>query len=103
MDQSPAAAAQRLALNKRAIFSAAKSGDTETMVDLLDEGVEIDTKDDVGMSLLHWAAQYGHVTTMRLLIRRGCNVDSADGRGLTALHVAAGMGQTKAVRDLIRK
>ena len=103
MDQSPAAAAQRLALNKRAIFSAAKSGDTETVVDLLDEGVEIDIKDDVGMSLLHWAAQYGHVTTMRLLIRRGCNVDSADGRGLTALHVAAGMGQTKAVRDLIRK
>ena len=95
MDQSPAAAAQRLAFNKRALISAVKTGDTETVVDLLDGGVPIDTKDDEGMSLLHWAAWGGHVTTMRLLIRRGCDVDSVDGRGVTPLHWAAAMGWTK--------
>ena len=103
MDQSPAAAAQRLAFNKRALISAASTGDTETVANLLDGGVPIDTKDDEGMSLLHWAAWGGHVTTMRLLIRRGCDVDAVDGRGLNSLHLAAEMGQTKAVRELIRK
>ena len=103
MDQSPAAAAQRLAFNKWALISAVSTGDIETVVDLLDGGVPIDTKDDKGRSLLHWAALGGHVTTMRLLIRRGCDVDSVDGRGLTPLHCAAAMGQTKGVRELIRK
>ena len=103
MDQSPAAAAQRLAVNKRALISAVSAGDTETVADLIDRGVPIDTKDDEGWSLLHLAAWGGHVTTMRLLIRRGCDVDSVDSRGLTPLHCAATMGQTKAVRELIRK
>ena len=102
MDQSPAATALRLAVNKRALISAVRTGDTITVVDLLDRGVPVDTKDDKGKSLLHWAAEGGHVTTMRLLIRRGCDVDSADGRGLTPLHWAAAMGRTKAVRELIR-
>ena len=102
MGRLPAAAARRLAVNKRALIRAVTTGDTETVVDLLDRGVPIDTKDDEGKSLLHWAAEGGHVTTMRLLIRRGCDVDSVDGRGDTPLHRAAAMGQTKAVRELIR-
>ena len=103
MDQLLAAAAQRLAFNKWALISAIKAGNTKTNADLLDRGVPIDTKDDEGMSLLHWTAWGGHVTTMRLLIRRGCHVESVDGRELTPLHCAAAMGQTKAVRELIRK
>ena len=103
MDQSPAATAWLLAVNKCALIRAVRAGDTETVVDLLDRGVPIDTMDDEGKSLLHWAAEGGHLTTMRLLIRRGCDVDSVDGRGLTPLHWAAAMGQTKAVRELIRK
>ena len=103
MDQSPAAAAQQLAFNKRALFLAVKTGDTETVADLLDGGVPIGVRNDVGMSLMHWAAQGGHVTTLRLLIRRGCDVNSTDGIGFTPLHLAAVMGQTKAVRELIRK
>ena len=102
MDQSPAATAVQLAVNKRALIRAVRTGDTDTVVDLLDRGVPIDTKDDEGKSLLHWAAEGGHVTAMRLLIRRGCDVDSVDGRGLTPLHWAAVMGQTKAVRVLIQ-
>ena len=102
MDQSPAAAAMRLAFKKQALISAVFTSDTETVVDLLDGGVPIDTKDDAGLSLLHWAAGCGHVPTMRLFIRRGCDVDSIDGSGLTPLHLAAARGQTKAVRELIR-
>ena len=103
MDQSPAAAAQQLAVNQWELILAAKTGDTEAVVDLLDRGVPIDTKDDKGKSLMHWAALGGHVTTMRLLNRRGCIVDSVDGERLTPLYSAAAMGQTKAVRELLRK
>ena len=104
MDQSPAAAAQQLAFNKWKLFRATETGDTDTVVELLDcRGISVDIKDIEGKSLLHLAVQGGHVTTMRLLIRRGCDVDSVDGGGFTPLHWAAAMGQTKAVRELIRK
>ena len=103
MDQSPAAAAQQLAVKKRELISAVQTGDTKTATDLLDKGIPIDTKNNEGVSLLHWAASGGHVTTMRLLIRRGCSVDTVDKRGLTPLHSAAAEGQTKAVRELIKK
>ena len=71
---------------KHALIRTVGTGDTKTVVDLLDRGVLIDTKDDKGKSLLHWAAEGAHVTTMRLLIRKGCDVDSVDDRGLTPLH-----------------
>ena len=107
MDQSPAAAAIRVAaeliVRKWALISVVKAGHTGIVADLIDRGVAIDTKDDEGMSLLHWAAVGGHVTTMRLLSWRGCHVDSVDSRGVTPLHCAATMGQTKAVQELIRK
>ena len=102
MDQSPAAAHQQLTFKKKALISAVTTGDTETVVDLLDGGLPIDTKNNEGVSLLHWASSGGHLTTMRLLIRRGCDVDSVDSKGLTPLHWAAANGQTKAVRELIR-
>ena len=106
MDQSPAATAllvdSQWDFYKALVIRAVKAGDTESVADLLDRGVPIDTKDDKGDSLLHWAAWGGHVTTMRLLIRRGCDVDSVDSMGGTPLHCAAAMGQTKAVQELIR-
>ena len=104
MDQSPAAAAQQLAFNKWKLFRATETGDTDTVVELLDcRGISVDIKGIEEKSLLHLAVQGGHVTTMRLLIRRGCDVDSVDGGGFTPLHWAAAMEQTKAVRELIRK
>ena len=102
MDQSPAAAAQRLTIKKQALILAVSTGNTETVEDLLDGGVPIDTKDAEGVSLLHGAALGGHVTTMRLLIRKGCDINSVDARGLTPLHFAAGVGRTNIVQELIR-
>ena len=106
MDQSPAAralqVALKLVLDQWAILSAATKGITEIIIDYLDMGIPITTKDDEGNSLLHRAAWGGHVTTMRLLIRRGCDVDSIDASGRTPLHLAARNGQTRAVRELIR-
>ena len=53
MDQSPTEGAQRLAFNKQALISAVSTGDTETVIDLLDGGVPVDTKGNDGVSLLH--------------------------------------------------
>ena len=103
MDQSPAAATQRLAIKKQALILAVKSGNTEATIELLDEGVPIDTKNNVRVSLLHWAASGGHVTTMRLLIRRECDVDSVDSDGLSPLHWAAANGQTKLFENCLGK
>ena len=102
MDQSPTAPAQPFSFKKQALISAVTTGDTETVIDLLDGGVPVDTKGNDGVSLLHRAAGGGHVSTVRLLIRKRCDVDSVDCRGLTPLHWAATNGQTMAVRELIR-
>ena len=104
MDQSLAAVAQELTGRKHALIMAITNGDTEKVANLLDTGIPIDTQDDEGKSLLHWAAESGHVATntVRLLIRRGCEVNSVDVRGLSPLHWAAAMGDKDAVQELIR-
>ena len=100
MDRSPAAADLQLAVEQP--LSAVALGDVEIIRKLLDRGFPIDTKDDKGKSLLHWAAWGGNMTAVSFLIKRGCDVDSVDVRGLTPLHYAAQKGQTKAVQELIR-
>ena len=61
MDQSLAAralqVALKLVLDQRAILSAATKGITETVIDYLDMGIPITTKDDEGNFLLHCATK----------------------------------------------
>lgn len=54
---------------------------------LLEYGASVDQVDEIGRSLLHWAAQSG--VAVELLLERGIHVNVRDRDGYTPLHAAA--------------
>eukprot|EP00252_Welwitschia_mirabilis_P004144 TRINITY_DN14367_c0_g1_i3.p1 TRINITY_DN14367_c0_g1~~TRINITY_DN14367_c0_g1_i3.p1 ORF type:complete len:437 (-),score=71.32 TRINITY_DN14367_c0_g1_i3:101-1411(-) len=63
----------------------ANKGDSEGIKDLLDNGMDVNSKDFDSRTALHVAACEGHVDVVNLLIRRGANVNAKDRWGSTPL------------------
>jgi ankyrin repeat protein len=70
---------------------------------LLEEGVELETKDNNGLTPLSYAAAQGHEATVKLLLEKGAELDSKDKYGRTPLSLAAEMGHEAVVNLLIAK
>jgi len=70
------------------IHSAALNGHLAGVQAQLDKGVDVNVKDEDGMTPLHWAAYYGYKKIVELLITEGANVDVKDESGKTPLHFA---------------
>ena len=86
----------------RQIFKAARTGDVETVKNLLDLGADIQAVDgDTKHTLLHRAANSGKVEVVKLLLDRGAPVDALDHFGDTPLITAAGAGRLAIVKLLL--
>ncbi|KAK8000508.1 hypothetical protein PG990_013108 [Apiospora arundinis] len=72
----------------KAMILAAEAGNAEAVKILLDNGAEIDWKDDQGSSALDFAVPEGKEEVVRLLLQRGANFNSTDHYGNVALHWA---------------
>ena len=72
--QPPAAAADR----NEALSDAARRGDAARVRQLLDEGVDVDTKFRYNRTALSFAADRGHADVVKLLIERGADVNAKD-------------------------
>ena len=68
---------------------------------LLDAGVDIETKDDMGRSPLHWACRSGTLEVVKMLVTAGAGVRVACNFGNTCLIFAAYHGHTETVRYLL--
>jgi ankyrin repeat domain-containing protein 50 len=68
---------------------------------LLQNGAEVDSRDDTGITPLMYAAKAGHVAPIQLLIEAKANIDIQDNNGNAPLHWAAADGQEEAVQLLI--
>jgi len=75
-------------------------GDTALVKKLLDEGADINAKDD-GLTLLMKAATEGYLKTAKLLIDKKADIDARSNEGGTALIAASMAGYTKIVELLV--
>lgn len=77
-----------------ALHEAARNGDIERLKSLLDNGADVNAKDEKnGAAPLHYAAGHGHARAVKLLLDKGAEVNARDNTGSTPLHWAAAGGE----------
>ncbi len=107
---------QQLLLNKRLLeaiqtrdrdneqlLEAAKAGDKDTVISLLDQGADVNHTDNTGKTALMNACAKGHQKIARILIKHGADVNHADRCRMTALLDAGWNGYGEIVRLLIEQ
>lgn len=76
--------------------------DMPTLVSMLiDRGLDVNLRDDIGSTPLHNAVLAENLETVRLLLGRGADINAKDSMGLTALHKAVAGGRLSAIRLLL--
>jgi ankyrin repeat protein len=66
-------------------MEAAFNGDTAEVRAAIDNGANVDAKDENGVTALIYAATSGHLEIARLLVANGAKIELADGQGMTPL------------------
>ena len=84
-----------------ALGCAAEAGHCNTIQELLDFGMDVNIRDDVGRTALHCAADDGHEQALRLLVERGADTEALDGHGLMPWHAFAEGGHMEAIHFLL--
>jgi ankyrin repeat protein len=86
------------------LIHACTSGDLVAVRKLLDEGVDVNWKDDEdGWTALMCASYQGHVKVVKLLLVRGALIDIQINGGSTALIAASFYGKIECVRLLLER
>ncbi|KAF5004590.1 hypothetical protein FDECE_8920 [Fusarium decemcellulare] len=82
---------------------AATMGHESICFQLIEFGVDVDTRDDIyGQTPLGWASAYGHSGVVKLLLEAGAAVDDYES-GCTPLHLAIRYGRFESSRLLLEK
>ena len=83
------------------LLQAAKDGDTDLACELLQQGADVNARDDDDMTPLHLAAKHGHLDMVKyLLSRNDVDVDARDDRDAPPLFYAAEHGHLDMVKYL---
>ena len=85
-----------------AFDAAATEGELPLVELLLVDGLDVDTADAGGRTLLSWAAQRGNLDAVEFLVRHGADVNARDAAGVTPLGWAERAGH-RAVASLLRR
>ncbi|CAH0731545.1 unnamed protein product, partial [Brenthis ino] len=85
-----------------AFLRAARAGQIEKIISLLEQGVDINVSNANGLNAIHLASKDGHVEVVRELLERGAAIDAATKKGNTALHIASLAGQEHVVKLLVQ-
>ncbi|HJS25279.1 MAG TPA: ankyrin repeat domain-containing protein [Pyrinomonadaceae bacterium] len=85
----------------RELWRVAESGDTDALPSILSRGVDINARNEHGMTALMRAAHNGHEQMVRALLEHGADPNTTRNDKFTALALAAFFGHTETVRILI--
>uniref|UniRef100_A0A7S2V7L6 Uncharacterized protein n=1 Tax=Entomoneis paludosa TaxID=265537 RepID=A0A7S2V7L6_9STRA len=86
------------------IHDAAWAGDLEKVKELLESGVDVETRteDNQGQTPLHWAIMAGQLEVVQYLVeQKGANVEAQTNYGATPLHWASLYGKLEVVQYLV--
>lgn len=84
------------------LWNAAKDGDLNRVIPLVEQGSNLHEANDKGYTALHFACRLGSVAIVRFLLQHGARTDVVTRTSnSTPLHYAAANGKTDAVRMLI--
>ncbi|XP_042873327.1 ankyrin-2-like isoform X2 [Penaeus japonicus] len=87
------------------VNKALTTGDFRSLMELLKEGVEVDSliykSNDQGMRAVHYAAQNGNIEMLKTLKDKSIDLKALTRKGFTALHCAVLTGQLDAVQWLV--
>lgn len=87
----------------QSLIGATFKGDLSQVRTLLDQGADVNGRDNQGVTPLHYAAQQGHNEIVELLISRGADVNLGTLKGGHApIHLACSQGQLEAVQLLTK-
>jgi ankyrin repeat protein len=84
-----------------ALMRAALDGNTEKVKELIQQGADINQRDDIGRTALMFAVINSHYETMRVLLECGADVNAESNKGGTALMGAASDGDLRMVQALL--
>ena len=85
------------------LMRAALDGDTESVRELINQGADINRRDDSGRTALMFAVVNRHYETMKVLLEHGADVNARSKQGGTALMGAAMDGELSMVQALLDK
>lgn len=85
------------------LHDAAKTGDDKLIQRLLDDGADIEARDDKGWTPLHIAAQADQPKSIWVLFHRGANLDAPNPqvKNMTPLHLAVDNKNVRAAHGLL--
>jgi len=84
------------------LFEATRQGDIERVTLLLDQGVDVNTKDEEGRTSLHIASWRGHFDIASLLLKNGADINARDNFGDTSLHDCCWKESVESVNFLLK-
>ncbi|XP_052067871.1 ankyrin repeat domain-containing protein 54-like [Mytilus californianus] len=89
-------------LDERRLRNAANENDFETVVELLEGGVDVCNADEKKRTALHFSSSQGNDKIVKALLDKGANPNLKDLLGNTPLHLAACTGKVPTVTLLLK-
>ncbi|XP_015042692.2 protein phosphatase 1 regulatory subunit 12A isoform X2 [Drosophila pseudoobscura] len=93
---------RRIKFSSGCVFLAAcLSGDKDEVIQLLDQGADINTANVDGLTALHQACIDDNLHMVEFLVKRGADINRQDNEGWTPLHATASCGFVSIARYLV--